>query len=156
MTGGGRDGYVSTIFGRRRYLNDIASHNAVARGLAERNAANPPIQGSAADTTASAMIRVSRRFQYFVEGYCRCTSTSWWSICFGSEQERVIAIVTQAMELAAALRVRLAADCGARATIGSKRMLSTPPPDWAAGDSIWKVHAAGAVRNVVFGDMSFA
>ena len=40
-----RDGYVSTIFGRRRYLNDIASRNAVARGLAERNAVNAPIQG---------------------------------------------------------------------------------------------------------------
>ena len=38
------EGFVSTIFGRRRYLNDISSHNAVARGLAERNAVNAPIQ----------------------------------------------------------------------------------------------------------------
>ena len=58
-----RDGYVSTIFGRRRYLNDIASRNAVARGLAERNAVNAPIQGSAADIMKIAMIRVSRRFR---------------------------------------------------------------------------------------------
>ena len=57
-----RDGYVSTIFGRRRYLNDIASRNAVARGLAERNAVNAPIQGSAADIMKIAMINVHRRF----------------------------------------------------------------------------------------------
>ena len=57
-----RDGYVATIFGRRRYLNDIASRNAVARGLlAERNAVNRPIQGSAADIMKIAMIAVSHR-----------------------------------------------------------------------------------------------
>ena len=56
------EGFVSTIFGRRRYLNDIASHNAVARGLAERNAVNAPIQGSAADIMKIAMINVHRRF----------------------------------------------------------------------------------------------
>ena len=55
-----RDGYVSTIFGRRRYLNDIASRNAVARGLAERNAVNAPIQGSAADIMKIAMIRAEQ------------------------------------------------------------------------------------------------
>ena len=56
------EGFVSTIFGRRRYLNDIASHNAIARGLAERNAVNAPIQGSAADIMKIAMINVHRRF----------------------------------------------------------------------------------------------
>ena len=56
------EGFVSTIFGRRRYLNDISSHNAVARGLAERNAVNAPIQGSAADIMKIAMIDVRRRF----------------------------------------------------------------------------------------------
>ena len=53
-------GYIETIFKRRRYLNDIRSANAVARGLAERNAINAPIQGSAADIMKIAMIAVHR------------------------------------------------------------------------------------------------
>ncbi|HLG03097.1 MAG TPA: DNA polymerase I [Bacteroidia bacterium] len=51
-------GYVQTICGRRRYLRDINSANAVVRGFAERNAINAPIQGSAADMIKLAMIRV--------------------------------------------------------------------------------------------------
>ena len=43
------NGYIETVFGRKRYLPDINSHNAVVRGYAERNAINAPIQGSAAD-----------------------------------------------------------------------------------------------------------
>lgn len=52
-------GYVETIFGRRRYLADINSRNAIARSYAERNAINAPIQGSAADIMKIAMIRVA-------------------------------------------------------------------------------------------------
>jgi DNA polymerase-1 len=51
-------GYVETIKGRRRYINDINSHNSVVRGYAERNAINAPIQGSAADMIKIAMINV--------------------------------------------------------------------------------------------------
>ncbi len=51
-------GYVETILGRRRYLNDINSANAVVRGFAERNAINAPIQGSSADMIKVAMINV--------------------------------------------------------------------------------------------------
>jgi len=51
-------GYAQTIFGRKRYLNDINSANAVVRGLAERNAINAPIQGSAADIIKIAMINI--------------------------------------------------------------------------------------------------
>jgi len=51
-------GYVETIKGRRRYLNDINSANAVVRGVAERNAINAPIQGSAADIIKIAMINI--------------------------------------------------------------------------------------------------
>src|SRR5690606_29079711 len=51
-------GYVETILGRRRYLKDINSRNAVARGHAERNSVNAPIQGSAADIIKIAMIRL--------------------------------------------------------------------------------------------------
>ncbi len=51
-------GYVSTRMGRRRYLPDINSRNAVVRGYAERNAVNAPIQGSAADIIKVAMISI--------------------------------------------------------------------------------------------------
>ncbi|MEA1897917.1 MAG: DNA polymerase I [Bacteroidota bacterium] len=53
-------GYVETIMGRRRILNDISSRNAMIRGMAERNAINAPIQGSAADLIKLAMIDVDR------------------------------------------------------------------------------------------------
>lgn len=53
-------GYVETIFGRRRYLADIRSSNGMTRAMAERNAINAPIQGSAADIMKRAMIRMDR------------------------------------------------------------------------------------------------
>ena len=56
-------GYVSTVLGRRRYLKDINSQNAIVRGAAERNAVNAPIQGSAADIIKLAMITIHRRFE---------------------------------------------------------------------------------------------
>jgi DNA polymerase-1 len=52
------NGYVTTMFGRRRYLRDILSRNQVVRGNAERNAINAPLQGSAADIIKIAMIRI--------------------------------------------------------------------------------------------------
>ena len=54
-------GYVQTVSGRRRYLKDINSQNAVVRGGAERNAVNAPIQGSAADIIKIAMINIHNR-----------------------------------------------------------------------------------------------
>ena len=108
------EGFVSTIFGRRRYLNDIASHNAIARGLAERNAVNAPIQGSAADIMKIAMINVHRRFA--AEGIrSRVILQVHDELVVDmlrSEQERVTAIVTECMESAAQLKVRLIADAG--------------------------------------------
>ena len=56
-------GYVETIFGRKRYLPDISSRNQVVRSLAERNAINAPIQGSAADIIKMAMINVYKRLE---------------------------------------------------------------------------------------------
>lgn len=58
----GKRGYVQTIKGRKRYLNDINSANAIVRGMAERNAINAPIQGSAADIIKIAMINIYRQF----------------------------------------------------------------------------------------------
>ena len=109
------EGFVSTIFGRRRYLNDIASQNAVARGLAERNAVNAPIQGSAADIMKIAMIEVHRRFA--AEGIrSRVILQVHDELVVDtlrSEQERVARIVTESMEHAADLKVRLLVECGA-------------------------------------------
>lgn len=108
------EGFVSTIFGRRRYLNDISSHNAIARGLAERNAVNAPIQGSAADIMKIAMINVHRRFA--IEGIRSKVILQVHDELvvdmLRSEQERVAAIVTECMEAAAALKVRLVVDYG--------------------------------------------
>ena len=56
-------GYVETVFGRKRFLADINSRNAIVRGYAERNAINAPIQGSAADIIKVAMIRIDERFR---------------------------------------------------------------------------------------------
>ena len=56
-------GYVETVLGRRRYLKDINSQNAVVRGGAERNSINAPIQGSAADIIKIAMINIHKRLQ---------------------------------------------------------------------------------------------
>ena len=56
-----KKGFVETIKGRKRYLNDINSANAVVRGMAERNAINAPIQGSAADVIKIAMVNIWRK-----------------------------------------------------------------------------------------------
>ena len=108
------EGFVSTIFGRRRYLNDIASQNAVARGLAERNAVNAPIQGSAADIMKIAMIEVHRRFaaegirsQVILQVHDELVVDT-----LRTEQEQVARIITESMEHAAALKVRLLVECG--------------------------------------------
>ena len=57
------NGYVETILGRRRYLKDINSRNAIVRGAAERNAVNAPIQGSAADIIKLAMIEIHEKLR---------------------------------------------------------------------------------------------
>ena len=107
-------GYVETIFGRRRYLNDIASRNAVARGVAERNAINAPIQGSAADVMKMAMVEVHRRFQ--AEGIRSQVILQVHDELVidlvRSEEEQVVRIVTASMEGVASLKVKLTAEAG--------------------------------------------
>ncbi len=56
-------GYAITLFGRKRYLPDILSHNATVRSFAERNAVNSPIQGTAADIIKMAMVTIHRRIK---------------------------------------------------------------------------------------------
>ena len=107
-------GFVTTLFGRRRTLADINSRNAVARGLAERNAINAPLQGSAADIMKLAMIEVSRRFR--AEGLrSKMILQVHDEIVIDtlrSEADTVRRIVTESMESVANLRVALPAEAG--------------------------------------------
>ncbi len=107
-------GYVETIFGRRRYLVDILSRNAVARGVAERNAINAPIQGSAADIMKMAMVEVSRRFreQGIRSRVILQVHDELVIDLLRSEEEEVKRIVVEAMEGVASLRVHLTAEAG--------------------------------------------
>lgn len=108
------DGYVTTIFGRKRFLPDIGSGNATVRGLAERNAINAPIQGSAADVMKIAMIRVwhelrerGLRSKLVLQVHDELVIDT-----YKPEQEQVAQIVVEAMEGAAKLRVALTVDYG--------------------------------------------
>ncbi len=60
---GREKGYVTTMFGRKRYLRDIQSRNSLLRSNAERNAINAPIQGTAADIIKIAMIKIHSRLK---------------------------------------------------------------------------------------------
>ena len=109
------NGYVQTILGRRRYLKDINSQNAIVRGGAERNAVNAPIQGSAADIIKIAMINIHEKL----------TSENWKSkmllqvhdeLVFdvhNSELEKIKPMIKQEMENAFKLDVPLDVDLGA-------------------------------------------
>ena len=57
------NGYVKTLLGRKRYLNDINSRNAIIRSSAERNAINSPVQGTAADIIKLAMIKINNELE---------------------------------------------------------------------------------------------
>lgn len=107
-------GFVSTIFGRRRYLNDINSRNAVARGMAERNAINAPIQGSAADIMKIAMIEVHRRLMQrnLKSRVILQVHDELVVDMYRPEQEEVIPIMVESMENAARLKVPLTVDYG--------------------------------------------
>ena len=107
-------GYIETAFGRRRYLPDINSRNAVVRGYAERNAVNAPIQGTAADVIKLAMIAIDKRLR--TEGFrARMILQVHDELNFScplDELDRLRAMVIQEMEQAYKMRVPLVADCG--------------------------------------------
>ncbi|MBS7785920.1 DNA polymerase I [Flavobacterium sp. CYK-55] len=108
------NGYVQTVLGRRRYLKDINSANAVVRGAAERNAVNAPIQGSAADIIKIAMINIHQKL----------TSENWKSkmllqvhdeLVFDvhvSELEQIKPMIKHEMENAISLAVPLEVEMG--------------------------------------------
>ena len=108
------EGYVQTVLGRRRYLKDINSANAMVRGGAERNAVNAPIQGSAADIIKIAMINIHKRLE----------KENWQSkmllqvhdeLVFdvhNSELEKIQPMIKKEMESAFKLEVPLIVDLG--------------------------------------------
>ncbi|GHT76917.1 DNA polymerase I [Bacteroidia bacterium] len=107
-------GYVETIFHRKRFLPDINSRNAVVRGYAERNAINAPIQGSAADIIKVAMDCIYRRFK---ENKLRSRMIMQVhdELNFNvrkDELDIVKKIVVAEMENAVHLKVPLVAECG--------------------------------------------
>ncbi len=110
-------GYVSTIFGRRRYIKDINSRNATVRGFAERNAINAPIQGSAADIIKIAMNRVAAALK---EGGYRTQMILQVhdELVFDAPAEEVSAVmdlVRRQMESVVDLPVPLTVECGSGA-----------------------------------------
>lgn len=102
-------GYVETIMGRRRYLKDINSNNAVVRSFAERNAINAPVQGSAADVIKLAMIKVNKALkekQLKTKMLLQVHDELVFEVPT-SELEQVKPIIKKAMEGAAKLAVPL-------------------------------------------------
>jgi len=107
-------GFVETLFGRRRYLKDINSHNATVRGFAERNAINAPIQGTAADIIKVAMIQIYRRFKaenLKSKMILQVHDELNFSV-YPDEKEKVERIVIEEMQKAIEMKVPLIADCG--------------------------------------------
>ena len=107
-------GYVETMFGRRRYLPDINSRNSVVRGVAERNAINAPIQGAAADIIKKAMVAVDHAFrtnELQSKMVLQVHDELNFEV-FQNELEQVKEIVKKEMESAISLKVPLEVELG--------------------------------------------
>ena len=106
--------YVETLCGRRRYLKDINSRNAVMRSAAERNAINAPIQGTAADIIKIAMIEVANQITQH-ELKSKMLLQIHDELIFDvepSEEETLRSIVEKSMSDASTLDVPLVVDIG--------------------------------------------
>ena len=107
-------GYAETLFGRKRYLPDINSHNATVRSFAERNAVNAPIQGTAADIIKMAMVSIHRRLK--MENLkAQMIMQVHDELNFNvpkNEVDRVREIVVSEMQNAVHLSIPLIAECG--------------------------------------------
>jgi DNA polymerase I len=107
-------GFVTTMFGRRRYLRDILSRNQVVRGNAERNAINAPIQGTAADIIKIAMVRIYEKMKegkYASKMILQVHDELIFDVVPG-EMEKLTKLVVHEMTKAAELDVPLKVDCG--------------------------------------------
>ena len=109
-----KQGYVETLFHRRRYLPDIYSHNATVRGFAERNAINAPIQGTAADIIKVAMVRIFNRFktEHIRSKMILQVHDELNFSVLPEEKEKVEKIVLEEMQGAYRMQVPLIADAG--------------------------------------------
>jgi len=107
-------GYAETLFGRKRYLPDIHSHNATVRSFAERNAVNAPIQGTAADIIKMAMVSIHRRLKE-ENLQAQMIMQVHDELNFNvpqAELDRVREIVVSEMQNAVHLSIPLIAECG--------------------------------------------
>ena len=107
-------GYAVTLFGRKRYLPDILSHNATVRSFAERNAVNSPIQGTAADIIKMAMVTIHRRLKeenLKAQMIMQVHDELNFNVPF-EEIDKVREIVVDEMQNVVHLTVPLIADCG--------------------------------------------
>lgn len=107
-------GYVETLFGRKRYLPDIVSHNATVRSFAERNAVNAPIQGTAADIIKIAMVNIARRLKS-EHLHAQMIMQVHDELNFNvprNEIEQVRTLVVDEMQNVVHISVPLIADCG--------------------------------------------
>ena len=113
LTAARENGYVETIFGRKRFLPDINSRNGTVRALAERNAINAPIQGTSADIIKLAMIKTDRRIRQ--EGLqSRMILQIHDELVFDTtpdEVERLERIVREEMENVIELSIPLTVEC---------------------------------------------
>lgn len=105
-------GYVTTMYGRKRYLSDINSANATVRGFAERNAINSPIQGSAADIIKIAMINIYNRLKSFKTNMILQVHDELVFDVYKPELEEIKEIVKTEMEQVAKLSIPLIVDMG--------------------------------------------
>ena len=114
--------YVETLFGRKRYLPDIVSHNATVRAFAERNAVNAPVQGTAADIIKIAMVAIHRDLQALNNKSAKIGGSQAQMIMQVHDElnfnvpvamvEQVRKIVVDNMQNAVHLSVPLIAECG--------------------------------------------
>ncbi|TRX71674.1 DNA polymerase I [Carboxylicivirga sp. M1479] len=106
--------YVETLFGRKRNLSDINSRNGVVRGMAERNAINAPIQGTAADVIKQAMVNIQKRFisENIASKMILQVHDELNFDVLKTEEEQVKAIVKEEMENAISLSVPFDVDMG--------------------------------------------
>ena len=114
--------YVETLFGRKRYLPDIVSHNSTVRAFAERNAVNAPVQGTAADIIKIAMVAIHRDLQALNNESAKIGGSQAQMIMQVHDElnfnvpvamvEQVRKIVVDNMQNAVHLSVPLIAECG--------------------------------------------
>jgi DNA polymerase I len=109
-----KNGYVETLFGRKRFLPDINSRNAMVRGMAERNAINAPLQGTAADIIKVAMLNIFNRLNNnnLRSKMIMQVHDELIFDCYIPETEELTEIIRNEMQNAAKLKVPLIVDIG--------------------------------------------